>query len=236
MTKEDRKQPDAAARDAALVVLDSGADAEPPRTHVPAILLLGDSHTYGQFGQRLHERLAALGTHAVYSQAAGGATTETYLEAQPEATVGYRMRESARGEVVPRETAHGLRGPLGSLDALLAKHDPEIVVVALGTNRPRAPVTESSETFLQRILRARVRRVFWIGPPAVGADRSEALVASLKAAIGKFPSATFIDSTSFNATTLPPDNPHFGPNDARRWADVSFTRMHLPDDAGGPAR
>lgn len=241
VTKEERKQNarDAGGNDAAAVaVVEAGVDAEPPKARVPTILVLGDSHTYGQFGQRLHERLAAEGTHAVVSQAAGGATTETYLEEKPEALVGYRMRESARGEHVPRETAHGLRGPLVPLDALLAKHDPDIVVVALGTNRPRAPVTDSGEALLKRLVRERGRSVLWVGPPAIGADRSEALVASLRAAVGRFASASFIDSTRFNAgAPLPPDNPHFGPNDARRWADVVFAQMHLrADDGGGHPR
>lgn len=240
VTKEDRKQPvrDAGTNDAGAAIVEGGVDAEPPKVRAPTILVLGDSHTYGQFGQRLHERLAARGTHAVVSQAAGGATTETYLEAQPEALVGYRMRETTRGERAPRETAHGLHGPLVPLDALLAKHDPEIVVVALGTNRPRAPVTDSGESLLRRLVRDRVRQIVWIGPPAIGPDRSEALVASLEAAVHRFPSATFIDSRRFNdAAPLPPANPHFGPDDARRWADVTFTQMRFrDDDAGVPPR
>lgn len=208
----------------------------PPDAAAPTILLLGDSHTYGAFGQRLHERLAAMGGHAVVSEAAGGATTDTYLEERPEALVGYRVRETARGERAPRELVSRLRAPIEPLEALLARYDPEIVVVALGTNRPRAPVAESCSAFLERVVRGRPRRVFWIGPPAVGGDRSAAIVATLRAAVEKVPGATFIDGSAFNASTpLPPDNPHFGPLEARRWADAVFAQME-PRMAGDARR
>jgi hypothetical protein len=202
-----------------------------PRTassaRVPTILVLGDSHTYGAFGYRLHERLAAIGGHVVISEAAGGATTETYLEERPEALVGYRVRESARDERVPRARVDRLRSPMDSLDVLLARHEPEIVVVALGTNRPHAPVGASCDTFMQRLVHgAPARRVFWIGPAAIGRDRSEAVVASLRGCVQKVVGATFIDSTTFNASSpLPPDNPHFGPADATRWADTAFDQI-----------
>jgi hypothetical protein len=194
---------------------------------VPTILVIGDSHTYGAFGHRLHERLAAIGGHAVISEAAGGATTETYLEERPEALVGYRVRESARGEHVPRERVDRLRSPMDSLAVLLARHEPEIVVVALGTNRPHAPVGASCDTFMQHLVHGwPKRRVFWIGPAAIGHDRSETVVASLRGCVEKVAGATFIDSTTFNASSpLPADNPHFGPADARRWADTAFEQI-----------
>jgi hypothetical protein len=205
---------------------DAGAPA-PERA--PTILLIGDSHTYGAFGQRLHELLAGIGRYAVVSEAAGGATTETYLQERPEAVVGYRVRESAAGEGGPRETVSRVRSPMHPLDGLLAAHDPEVVVVALGTNHPRVPVTQSCEAFMQHLMRDRPkRRVFWIGPPAVGADRSAARVTSIRAALEKFPGAMFIDSTTFNAKApLPADNPHFGLDDARRWAETTFAKMGL---------
>ncbi|MDB4994671.1 MAG: hypothetical protein JWM74_2103 [Myxococcaceae bacterium] len=217
--------------DAAVIAPAAAQASVPPRasrsSRVPTILVIGDSHTYGAFGQRLHERLAAIGGHAVISEAAGGATTETYLEERPEALVGYRVRESARDERVPRALVDRLRSPMDSLDVLLARHEPEIVVVALGTNRPRAPVGESCDTFMQRLVHdAPARHVFWIGPAAIGRDRSAAVVASLRACVEKIAGATFIDSTTFNASSpLPPDNPHFGPADARRWADTAFEQI-----------
>ncbi len=213
---------------AATVVTDASAMAPvAPALRVSTILVIGDSHTYGAFGHRLHERLAAIGGHAVISEAAGGATTETYLEERPEALVGYRVRESAPGERVPRDRIDRLRSPMDSLDVLLARHEPEIVVVALGTNRPRAPVGESCDTFMQRLVRdAPKRRVFWVGPPALGHDRSEAVSASLRACVQRIAGAGFIDSTTFNASSpLPPDNPHFGPADAKRWADFAFAQI-----------
>jgi hypothetical protein len=224
-----------ASADAEVAAAESSASpASPPVqhvAHVPTILVLGDSHTYGAFGHRLHEHLAATGRHAVVSEAAGGATTETYLEERPEATSGYRLRESAPGEHEPHERLHRVHGAIDPLAELLARHDPEIVVVALGTNRPRAPVGESCDAFMQRLVRDRpTRRVFWIGPPAIGPDRrgtaNEAVVTSLRATLEKHADATFIDSTTFNAShPLPPDNPHFGPEEARRWADVAFAQI-----------
>lgn len=202
-------------------------------TRVTTILVIGDSHTYGAFGYRLHERLAAIGGHAVISEAAGGATTETYLEERPEALVGYRVRESAPGERAPHARVDRLRSPMDSLDVLLARHEPAIVVVALGTNRLRGPVGESCDTFMKHLVHGSpTRRVFWIGPPTIGVigvsarNRSETVVAALRGCVQKLAGATFIDSTTFNASSpLPPDNPHFGPADASRWADVAFAQI-----------
>ena len=224
---------DAGAAEAPLA---SAIDAAPPPSvaHVPTILLLGDSHTYGAFGARLHERLAGLGRWAVVSEAAGGATTETYLEERPEALVGYRVRESAPGRGEPRLTVDRVRSPIDPLATLLARHDPDVVIVALGTNKPHAPVADACAAFLERVVRDRPRRrVFWIGPPAVGSDRGAPRVASLRAAVHEVPGAVFVDSTPFNASApLPRDNPHFGPDDARRWADVVFAQLapQLPVD------
>lgn len=209
------------------------ADAASAVTAVsPAIVVLGDSHTYGAFGERLHEHLAALGRYAVISEGAGGATSETYLEDRPEALVGYRVRESAPGERAPRLRVDRLRGPIDRLDDLLARYDPEVVVVALGTNRPRAPVGESCDALVARIVRSvrsvdgrPKRRLVWIGPPAVGKDRGAPTVASLRACVEKVGGAVFVDSTVFNAAhPLPRENPHFGPDEAARWADAAFAR------------
>ncbi len=199
----------------------------PPLKRAPTILVVGDSHTYGAFGYRLHVHLAGIGRHAVVSEAAGGATTDTYLEEKPEARVGYRIRESARGEREPREIVSRMRSEMARLDEMLAHYDPEIVIVALGTNRPQTPVAESCNTFMQHLVRERpARRIFWIGPPAVGPDRGEPNVASIRSTLEKYQGATFIDSTAFNASApLPPENPHFSPDDARRWADVTFAQI-----------
>lgn len=64
--------------------------------------VVGDSHIYGAFGSRLHERLAGVRRWVVVSEVAGDATTKTYLEEHPLALVGYRVRESTPRERTPR--------------------------------------------------------------------------------------------------------------------------------------
>lgn len=201
--------------------------AAAPEAREPTLLLLGDSHCYGAFGARLHERLAASGRFAVVSEAAGGATTETYLEDAPEAMNGYRVRYSARGEAHPRELVHRTRAPMHNLDQLLTAHDPAVVVVALGTNRPKEPAAASYARFMDRLTQGdRARRVLWVGPPAFGRDSAAQITRVIRSAVEGRAGATFVDSTSFNALApLPAENPHFGPVDATRWADVTYARL-----------
>lgn len=168
-----------------------------------------------------------MGRFAVVSEAAGGASVDTFLEDAPQAMNGYRVRYSARGEARPRELVHRTRAPMHNLDQLLDAHDPVAIVVALGTNRPKEPVAASYARFLDRIAKgARARRVFWVGPPAFGRDSAAAIARTIRDVVEPRPGATFVDSTDFNAARpLPADNPHFGPADARRWADVTYARL-----------
>lgn len=116
---------------------------------------------------------------------------------------------------------------MDSLDVLLARHEPAIVVVALGTNRPRAPLGKSCDTFMQRLVRGSPeRRVFWVGPAAIGRAGSETVVASLRGCVEKVPGATFIDSTTFQCVEpATVGQPPLRPADARRWADVAFEQI-----------
>lgn len=187
----------------------------------PTVLLVGDSHTYGAFGARLHARLAESGRFAVVSVAAGGATWDTWLEERPEGLAGYRLRASRRGERGPRELEHRLRGTLPTLDALLAAHDPVALVVALGTNRPRGPALASAARFADRARRARpARPLVFVGPPSFGVDGARPARQALEA-LARREGVAFVDGAAFNAKApLPADNPHFGPADARSWADA----------------
>jgi hypothetical protein len=214
-----------------------GAAASDAASPYERVLLVGDSHTYGAFGATLHELLSDGGRRAVVSEGAGGATTETYLSDAPVASVGYRVRASTHGEAAPRELVDVRAGRMHSLAELLATHDPDIVVVALGTNAPRGSLAETCEELLRRLSADRTggprrRRVFWIGPPAFGSS-VQAIVQTLEAVVERHPDARFIDSTPFNERApLPASNPHFGPDDARAWARYVFARMQPV--VGGP--
>ena len=83
-------------------------------------------------------------------------------------------------------------------------------------------------------------RVFWIGPPAFGTEASAYISKTIKVTLEHWKGAVFVDSTAFNESKpLPLRKPHFGDDDARKWARFAFSRIEPelkapPRQADGP--
>jgi hypothetical protein len=222
------------------------ADAGAPSVQIPiaprvgTILIIGDSHAFGPFGRTLHELLARTSEHVVF-EAACGATTEMFLFPYPEVVCGYRVLESKGIEASPHavvSTWHNAR--IHNLDTMMKTYQPEVVVVVLGTNYPRAPVADSTEAFMKRLCRApsigrACPRVFWVGPPAFGAQAGVYISKTIRSVVEGHDGAMFIDSTVFNEQKpLPLRKPHFGDDEGRRWAEFAFTQIASELVQNGP--
>lgn len=220
----------------AIVVPDAGATTpvtEPTPSvasateRKPTILILGDSHAFGPFGRTLHELLATVGDRVVF-EAACGATTEMFLFPYPESVCGYRVHETRNGETPPRQVVSTWHlSKIHNLDWMLKHYEPEVVVVALGTNYPRAPVPDATQSFMKALCKQKCPRVFWIGPPAFGKEAGFYISKTIKETLEtSWKGAVFIDSTKLNAEKpLNIKKPHFGDEEAKRWAHHAFTRI-----------
>jgi len=189
------------------------------------ILIIGDSHALGPFGWRLANRLTG-SARLVVTEGACGATTETFWKV-PQVACGYAVVERTRDGAMRAVVNETGPAKADTLDTMMTKFSPSVVVVVLGTNYPRAPVAEGADEFMKRLCRdGSCPRVFWIGPPSFGGLASGYISKSIKSALERWDGATFIDSTAFNEKTpLPLRTPHFRDGQARQWADYAFDRI-----------
>lgn len=111
------------------------------------MLILGDSHLNGEFGEYLHKKLHSTKKYDIYSIAIGGAGTRHFTMTMKNHCCGYKIRESCYGEEIPtnqklRTLEREVTGTNevigkaygGQLKNVLACLRPDIVVIALGNN------------------------------------------------------------------------------------------------------
>ena len=192
------------------------------------VLYIGDSHTYGKFGEKLHEELGRSTGLGVRSVSVCPATPGSWLKESWVSACGYMERRSRPGRPQPVKVSSGVRRRTPGLGRLLREERPSLVVIALGSNcglRTPAEIRGNARLLLERVIAsAEVRHVFWIGPPHYrGAGR---IARVLEQVVGEFTEVEFIDGRSFNARRpLPARNPHFGPWKAARWAGWAHGRI-----------
>ena len=194
------------------------------------VLILGDSHMYGDFGKNLHSKMFEKYGGAVTTIAVCPATPWTYLQEKVKGVCGVKIRK-ARGGKNLGTTFKRVKSSLRPLDELLSQLRPSLVVVALGTNLGR---TSQKKIMAQvRGLTAKIRgkrphaRIVWMGPPNYkGADK---IAFALAKANKETSDASYLDGRHFNLKRpLPRKNPHFGRKTAGKWALYMFDKMdHL---------
>ena len=222
---EKKEAPIAAVADAG--VANEAVAPAPSPSAKPNILILGDSHAFGPFGRTLHELLATVGERVVF-EAVCGATTEMFLFPYPESVCGYRVHETKNGETPPRAIVSTWHlSKIHTLDWMMKSYEPQVVVVALGTNYPRAPVPDATESFMKALCKQKCPRVFWIGPPAFGKEAGFYISKTIKETLDtSWKGALFIDSTKLNADKpLNIKKPHFGDEEAKKWAEHAFAHI-----------
>jgi hypothetical protein len=194
------------------------------------ILYIGDSISYGKFGQTIDESLRGVSAH-VLSEASCGSTPATWMTTPGQAGHSYAKTVCGfwrKGDTEERSKEH----LTPKIEEELSTEHPRVTVIQLGTN-----IAASSNPAAQRAtvrhmmqeIRASGSQCVWIGPPDANSTvvtreklgvtnemiRSEALSAG----------CTFIDTLSF--TRFPPgpgDGIHPSPHLAEQWADDVINR------------
>lgn len=117
-------------------------------TEPRSILVLGDSHMKGYFGEFFHKKLHSEGRFFILNVAIGGAGTKTFTHDQLRSTCcGYRVRYTCpesklkEKEWIPvMESSEDSEDRLickvygSTLSLLLQKFKPDVIIIALGSN------------------------------------------------------------------------------------------------------
>lgn len=153
-----------------LLLLSTTLYAQQP---VRQILILGDSHLNGEFGEQMHRKLAELKAFDVYSISIGGAGSKHFTLPLRNHCCGYKIRESCHDEVIPvkqkvRTIEKNIVGNNemvakmynGQLNKVLEYIAPKLVLIALGNN-----YVNDHQNLVNIIrLQAPDAKIIWIGP------------------------------------------------------------------------
>lgn len=137
------------------------------------MLILGDSHLNGEFGEYLQKRLHETKAFDIYSIAIGGAGSRHFTMTLRNHCCGYKIRESCYGETytakdrirTPEKAATGTNEIVakphrGQLKNVLAYLNPDVVVIALGNN-----YVNDHQTLVNLIkAQSAATQIIWIGP------------------------------------------------------------------------
>ena len=197
------------------------------------ITVIGDSHSCGDFGQKLVKNLSESGKHKVVMYCAGGLSTQHWLK-------GFKPPRSANNchtfnsdNTKPVDCLG--TGELPALEKIL-KGDvkPNRVVVALGSNNLGMNAINSFESFAKQIKDAGVK-CQWVGPPTLGTNgvicqkyghNLGKVVAAIKSASEN--ACEYIDSRDVTSGDSTSDCIHRYGKPARDWADGVTQLMNQP--------
>ncbi|MCS6979743.1 MAG: SGNH/GDSL hydrolase family protein [Flavobacteriales bacterium] len=194
-------------------------------------LILGDSHTVGDFGEYLHRQIHALGRYDVLSLGLGGAGSYHYTVPLKNFCCGFRLRESCRGESLPKnqkvrvlEEGFGasqeyvLPGFGSRLERWVEAYRPELIIVALGSN-----FTNAHSQLLKLLRSANPQaRIVWVAP--FRRTDYEKRLALIEAAARRDGGTIVIRSDDIlGHDTL--KTAHFSGTLARRWAAAIAERL-----------
>ncbi len=201
-------------------------------TEPRSILVLGDSHMKGYFGEFFHKKLHSEGRFFILNVAIGGAGTKTFTHDQLRSTCcGYRVRytcpESNLKEkdwIPVLESSEDSEDRLickvygSTMALLLQKFKPDLVIIALGSNYYNAHVE-----LLRLVDLYKVNLPFiWVGPyNRVNADLR---YTAIERALEDRPNGILVRSDDIlGSDTL--TQKHFVGKTARFWAHTVVDRM-----------
>lgn len=185
------------------------------------VLLLGDSHAYGKYGEVLdaHFRTSAKQVTS-FSSCGSSPSTWTTTSANFKSTnCGFWKKSAADREI--RVKSH----KLPSFSTELQNLRPQLTVITLGTNILGSPGNIASEKkhieSMMKAIRAQGSECVWVGPPDLAkAPFSKNLQSGVEVlkTLAEKNQCHFIDSTKL--TQYPAgksDGIHYGPNDSAKW-------------------
>lgn len=179
------------------------------------VLIIGDSHMNMSFGDRLISLFSK--DNDVISYGICGASTESVLK-KSITTCGFTIKSGIQGKVT--EIVREWRFDVFSIEQIIALQNPDVIVIALGTNNMfNSKTSHDSTESLIKIATKFNKKIYWVGPPKLSGYKL-----SLEEIINvlKLLNIKYIDSRSFNTKELDIQNPHFDHKTGKRWADWSF--------------
>lgn len=186
-------------------------------------LFIGDSHSYGKFGEKIDTYLRSVAGQ-VDTVASCGSSPSTWLakgDNYKSTNCGYWSKDSPGHDI--RTKSHKIE----SFSEKMASVKPDLTVVALGTNILASPGNiaqekKSIEAMLAEIKAAHSKCV-WVGPPDVAKNPFKQNLAEgvkeMRELVEKN-GCMYIDSTKM--TSYPSSNKdgiHYGPQDAAAWGE-----------------
>jgi hypothetical protein len=208
-----------------------GMEEEVFETSTQNVLILGDSHMVGDFGEYLHREIHELGKYNVVSIGIGGAGSYHFTVKMRGFCCGYKIRETCWYDSIPEkskmpvvEEGYGSSNAIvgkffkGNLSNYISHYDPEIVIIALGSN-----YTNAHEDLLKIIRKDKIdREVIWVGPML--RSNIQMRITAINQVIKKYPDIHFVRSDDIighdTITTV-----HYSGKSAQRWAEKVVLKM-----------
>lgn len=219
-----------------LLLLWLAAGAAPQATPASRILVIGDSHTAGAFGDALFADLKASGAH-VECLGSSGSRADHWLHGTPTRSGFVARHDDGTREAPPWREPHDT--PL--LTDLLDQNHPDLLVICLGANFRNA-TPEELDTEVRSLANLAHCKVAWVGPPPTRADFDHPQqLARFESQLGQAvqPWGTFLPSGQLVAEYAGRDGIHYsgdrGKQLAAKWAHA-IARSLIPDHPGSSSR
>jgi hypothetical protein len=128
-----------------------------------SVLQIGDSQSYGIFGERWHKKLQETISPVVHVWSATGSGAEQWASNQLETSkvkIYSPYYTTGPGEFTPQD--------IPALKVLLARYLPEILIIQLGGNMVNLSdekIERDVKKLLQQVTEMKINKCIWIAPP-----------------------------------------------------------------------
>ena len=179
------------------------------------VLVIGDSHTAGAFGDELDRLLRAKGAQ-VHTVGSSGATADNFISGKG-TTVGYADHK------VNGQTQKTATHATPKLEELINEDKPDTILVNLGANfRGDGPSGIKKQVDeIGQIAKKHGIKITWVGPPTTRQDESnrsslQKFDEDMKAAVA--PYGSYVSSAPFTPKYSGGDGVHYSGAAAKQWA------------------
>lgn len=194
------------------------------------ILMLGDSHLMGPFGEHLQRFIHESGFFDILSISIAGAGSATFVYPLRNNCCGFAIRESLHDEKIPSnrnirylEYNSGISGEIvgkkynGRLSNVLLQIEPDIIIIALGSNY------SNDHQGLINILKkhSQTAQIVWIGP--MRRKQISMRIKAIQSAVEKN-GIFFVRSDDVIGSDTLSMGHYYGP-EAKRWAKTIYERV-----------
>lgn len=187
----------------------------------PSILYIGDSHSYGKFGQTLYQNLSTISDSVVMESSCGSSASTWLGKTGYEKTVCGFWKKDSLEEIRLKE-----HNTPKYADEMI-KYQPKIAIIQLGTNMAAMTNPLNAQKSIEELIKLSKNNeaeCIWIGPP----DANSKIVTKEKlnklndllVNVTRELSCFYIDSLKL--TSFPKDNKegiHYPPTLSKEWGE-----------------